>query len=419
MAVRLLRRSPQETEGQVVARFDDSTGNCLLSSDVDPCSVINQIEGQSLELRTCVEGFCFRPRLKFQSFVNIREIAEKPIEGVSAFEGTEPSAGRANYELPAGKDDIPNYEAVLQQMDSCAKELQAQHITGKGAAGNTYLYGEGTTSQTKPPFVVRHIDDKLFNRIPKLHKTMSQETDQMLAHYQLDHPSDTAIQKIQPGNVPVKVYWKLRRDYEKSHFGRTSNKQPGIQANIKQIKMPALNSIRESPERTNRQNMNKETVAALRSSLTNGRKEGDNQFDQKSTETSEPVSLDGRPHTLAEVKQFIKQTGNKYEPDKADHEPGCPASHKPKREVTGAGDDVDMAAVYRDFAKTLHRDRMEKICQELQPEKRERVCSPCSTKSAEISWQSPHERTGRRSKTTGNTFTMERDMLCSNKDYLY
>lgn len=66
LVIKLLRRGPDNKDSQVVARFDGSTGNNLLGGNPGRCS--DDDENQSLELRTCVEGFvklllCMRQKL--------------------------------------------------------------------------------------------------------------------------------------------------------------------------------------------------------------------------------------------------------------------------------------------------------------------------------------------------------------------
>lgn len=208
---------------------------------------------------------------------------------------------------------------------------------------------------------------------------MSQETGTMLMTYQMEHPSDANIQQVKPDHVPVKVYWKLRREYEKN---RRKNQQRQKACQPLNAMNPAkLNVIRESPEQGKGYGRNlPETTCPDRNNCTEAVKSVDcgkglpcllPQLSENpvvgDSGNDDVVRLRDRVHNMADVKKFLKQSIKENNdrigcvaPEREPNNEGADCGKE--RLQFGAGDDREMAVIYRDFTKTLQRAREQNKC---------------------------------------------------------
>lgn len=231
-------------------------------------------------------------------------------------------------------------------------------------------------------------------RIPKLHKTMSQETNSMLMQYQLDHPSDTLVNQIDPAKVPVAVYWKVRRAWEKHNRNRQIRERQGSRsASPRTGTVPGQDNHRAGDRNVSRQTV-RGTLAKKKASAGHKKNAIDHglciserprtsteQFAENLVEelvegvSSDAVSLAESADRLEDMKQFLRRTSKKgrngiSERMNSDSSQKCfetchdnmnGALFSRATDGCGSGDSHEMATVYREFSKTLQRDREEKM----------------------------------------------------------
>ncbi|GAU96082.1 hypothetical protein RvY_07574 [Ramazzottius varieornatus] len=317
--------------------------------------------------------------------------------------------------------DEAEFQAAQQRMKRAGKDIadqSAANTTGQEQPGENSL-PPGMCE--RPPFIVRHVPSNLLGRRPRLHKTLSQETNLMLMQYQRDHPSDTDVQTVCPDKVPAPLYRKLRQQYENQHGRAPTRKYKKPPAVLMRCPTNACNLGKDSYYGGARRpslgkdkyiTRNYSAPAAFDPSFTeqqpNERNQPVNQqqlnrFEDdvegkarnnpinrdlynQAMEELEETEIDPSICDMENVKKFLRKSGCRMSsPPETENKPSIrppgrtspkEKEYRPNREVFAPGglatelysedeanlyrDDQEMAAVYRDVTRTLKQDKERK-----------------------------------------------------------